>query len=60
MHILTHIHAYIKNSVLVRVVIAVVKHHDQNQVREERVYLACMSILLFIIEGSQYRNSNRV
>jgi hypothetical protein len=45
--------------VLVRVSIAAMKHHDQKQVREERVYLAYIFIALFIIKGSQDRNSNR-
>jgi hypothetical protein len=31
----------------------------KNQVVEKRVYLAYSSIFLFIIEGSQDRNSNR-
>jgi hypothetical protein len=37
----------------------VTKHHDKKQVGEERVCLAYTSILLFIIEGSWDRNSNR-
>ena len=32
------------------------KHHDQKQVGEERVYLAYASTLEFITEGSQDRN----
>jgi hypothetical protein len=32
----------------------------KKQVGEERVYLALISILLFIFEGSQDRNSSRV
>ena len=32
----------------------------KNQVGMERVYLAYISIMLFIFEGSQDRNSNRV
>ena len=32
------------------------KHHDQKQHGEERVYLAYASTSLFIIEGSQDRN----
>jgi hypothetical protein len=31
----------------------------KKQVGEERIYLAYTSMLLFIIEGSQDRNSNR-
>jgi hypothetical protein len=45
--------------VLVRVTIAMMKHHDQKQLGEEKVYLAYTSTLLSIIEGSQDRNSNR-
>jgi hypothetical protein len=36
------------------------KHHDQKQVGEERVYLAYTATLLFITKGIQDRNSNRV
>ena len=43
-------------SVLVRVIIAAMKHHDQSKFGEERVYLAYTSISLFIIEESQDRN----
>jgi hypothetical protein len=32
------------------------KHHDQKQVKEERVYLAYTPTSLFIMEGSQGRN----
>ena len=35
------------------------KHHNQKQVGEERVYLAYTSILLFSPEGSQDRKSYR-
>lgn len=35
------------------------KHHNQKQAGEEKVYLAYMSALLFITEGKQDRNSNR-
>ena len=35
------------------------KHHGQKQVGEEKLYLAYTSTLLFIIEGSQDKNSNR-
>lgn len=34
-----------------------IKHHDQKQIREERVYLAYIFMLLFIIKGIQDRNS---
>jgi hypothetical protein len=44
---------------LVGVSIAVMKHHDQKQAGEKRVHLAYTSILLFIIKGSQDRNSNQ-
>jgi hypothetical protein len=47
-----------KEVVLVRVTIAVMKHHDQSK-WEERVSLPCNSTALFIIKGSQGRNSNR-
>jgi hypothetical protein len=35
------------------------KHHDQKEGGEERVYLAYTSIPQFIIRGSQDRNSSR-
>jgi hypothetical protein len=35
------------------------KHHDQEAVGEERVYLAYISALLFITERSQDWNSSR-
>ena len=35
------------------------KHHDQKQIGEEKVYLAYTSTSLFIIKGSQDRNSSR-
>jgi hypothetical protein len=41
-----------------RVTIAGMKHHDQKGVGEEKAYSAYTSISLFIIEGSQGRNSN--
>jgi hypothetical protein len=37
----------------------VLKHHDQKQVEEERVYLAYTSTSLSIIKGSQDRNFSR-
>jgi hypothetical protein len=49
----------ITSGVYVTVCIAVVKHHDQKQVGEERVYSAYSSTLSSIIEGSQDRNSSR-
>ena len=45
-------------AVFVRISTKIMKHHDQNQVVEERVYLAYTSTALFITEGSQNRNSN--
>jgi hypothetical protein len=45
--------------VLVRDTVAALKHHDQKQAGERRVYLAYTSTLSSIIEGSQSRNSNR-
>lgn len=47
-------------SVLVGVPIAMMKHHDPKQPKEERVCFADTSLSLFIIEGSQGRNSNRI
>ena len=49
----------IKPAVLVRVSTAAINHHDQKQAGQERVYLAYTSTVLFIIGGSQDRNSNR-
>ena len=43
---------------LVRVSTAATKNHGQINV-EERDYLACISTVLYIIKGSQDRNSNR-
>jgi hypothetical protein len=43
-------------TVLIRVASAMIKHHDQKQLGEERVYLAYTSTALFIMEGSQDRN----
>lgn len=34
------------------------KHQDQNQVGEHRVYLAYISVSLFIIKESQDKNSH--
>ena len=48
-----------KMIVLLVVTTAVMKHHDQKQLREERIYLAYSSTSLFITEGSQDRNSHR-
>jgi hypothetical protein len=45
--------------VLVRGAFAVMKHHDQKQLGEGRVYLAYTSIPQFIIKGNQDRNSSR-
>ena len=42
--------------VLCRIPIAVMKHHDQNQLGEERVYSAYTSAALFLTGGSQDRN----
>jgi hypothetical protein len=44
---------------LIRVTTAMMKYHDQKQVREERSYLTYTSTFLFIIEGNQERNINR-
>jgi hypothetical protein len=45
--------------VLVRITIAVKKHHGQKQHEEERVYIAYTSTSLLIIEGNQGRNSDK-
>ena len=39
--------------------ISVMKHHDQKQLGEERVYLTYSSTSLFIIERSQDRSSHK-
>jgi hypothetical protein len=46
-------------STCLRLTIATVKHHDQKQVGEERVYLAYTSTSLQSTEGSQDRNSDK-
>ena len=46
-------------SLLVRVTVAVMRHHDQKQTGEKKVYLASTSTSLLIIKGSRDRNSNR-
>lgn len=48
-----------RHIVLVRLTLAVMRHRDQNQIEEERVYLAYTSTVLFITGGSQERNSSR-
>ena len=61
--ILLHSQAYYMiwhlTSVQVRVSITVMKRNEQKQIGRERVYLPYMSLLLFIIKGSQDRKSNR-
>jgi hypothetical protein len=42
--------------VLVRVTVAVMKHHEQKQLGKGRVYLAYALTSLFTTEGSQDRN----
>ena len=49
----------IRATVVVRVFIAVAKHHDERASWEERIYSAYTSTWLFITKGSQDRNSNR-
>ena len=44
--------------VFVRVTVAVMKHHDQKQLGEEKACLAYASMLLLIIEGNQDRKSD--
>jgi len=46
-------------TVLVRVTTTAVKHLYPKQPGAERVYLASVSISLFIAEGSQSRNSSK-
>jgi hypothetical protein len=41
------------------VTIAVVKHHDKSKLGRKGIYFAYISMSLFIIEGSQNRNSKR-
>jgi hypothetical protein len=48
-----------KPSVLVLVTIAVMKHSEQSNLGCKKLISAYASIFLFIIEGSQDRNSNR-
>jgi hypothetical protein len=45
----------ISHTVLVGVSIALIKYHAKKQVGKERVYLAYISVSLFVIEGSQDR-----
>lgn len=48
-----------RTTVLGRFSTAMMKHHNKKKLGKERVYFPCDSILLFIVEGSQSRNSNR-
>ena len=48
-----------KSLVLVRVTFAVMKSHQHSNLGEKRVYLVHNFTSLFIIEGTQDRNSNR-
>ena len=57
--VLSHYNKMHEMGVLVRVSNTVMKHHDQKQLREERVSLAYVSISQFNTEGSQGRKSNR-
>lgn len=52
-HVLSCLHA-----VLVRVTMAVMEHHDQKQLREERVDLAFISQVT-VLEENQNRNSSK-
>jgi hypothetical protein len=45
--------------ILVRVIIAVIKHSDQQQIEKEGVYLAYIFTSLFIIKGNYERDSSR-
>jgi hypothetical protein len=51
-----------KMAVLVRITIAMMKHRDQKQVGEVKVYVhfQITSTSLLITEGSQDRNSNKL
>lgn len=42
-----------RHIVLIRVTLAVMRHHDQNQIGEDRVYLTLTSTLLFITGGAR-------
>jgi hypothetical protein len=44
---------------VVRITVAILKHHDQNQLGDERVYFTHRSIEQFIIKISEGRTSNR-
>ena len=44
---------------LVKVTIAMMKHHSKSNLKEERIYLSYTSISLFFMEGSQIRKMNR-
>lgn len=46
-------------STLFRVTITVMKHYEQKQLREKKVYVAYCFISQFIFTGNQSRNSNR-
>jgi hypothetical protein len=48
----------LRGSVLLRVTIAVMRHQDQKQLEEERVYWIYISMSLFVVAGSQDRESN--
>jgi hypothetical protein len=47
------------DSVLVRVTVAVINHHNQEQLGEESVYLSYASTSLFITRRNKSRNSSR-
>jgi hypothetical protein len=54
------VHETCERDIVVRVTIAVMKHHEQKQVGEERVCSAYTFTSQFISKGSQKRNSSRV
>jgi len=58
-HTHTHTHTHIHITVLLKITIAMIKLHNQKQVKEQRLDLAYASTPTSIIEGSQSRNSNR-
>jgi hypothetical protein len=50
---------HVNITILLRVSIAAMKHHDQKQAGKKRVYFAYTSMLLFIFEESQDKKSSR-
>jgi hypothetical protein len=46
-------------TIIVRVTVAVIRQHDQKQPGRKKAYWLYTSTSLFIIEGTQDRNSDR-